>query len=317
MHSVGEWWMWLGFFVFISLMLATDMFLLGNDKKVRVTMREALAWSCVWISCALIFDALLWWYLYQTISPVVASQKAQEFLTGFLIEKSLSIDNLFVFIMIFSYFKVPSRSQRRVLLYGVGGAVILRFVMIAGGTWLVRELHWVLYLFGLFLLFTGIKMFFHDENSKDLATDPLTVWLSGHLKLTQEFHGEKFFVLKNGVKFATPLVLTLILIEISDVIFALDSIPAIFAITQDTFIVFTSNIFAILGLRALYFLLKRSADKLHLLKYGVAIILIFIGMKMLIEPWFKFSSALALTVVAVILVTTGLLSFAVKDKRIR
>lgn len=314
MHSIGTWWLWLGFFTFVLFVLAIDTFCLGGRKAHRVSTREALSWTVVWVSCAMIFNFLLWSYLTQTQGSIVANQKALEFFTGYFIEESLSVDNLFVFIMIFGYFAVPKEYQRRVLLYGVLGAIGMRLVVILLGIWLVSKMHWLLYMFGVFLVFTGIKMLFFANQDKDLADNALLHWLRRHLRLTGQFHDEHFWVRKNGLWYATPLLLVLIFIELSDLIFALDSIPAVFAVTQDPFIVFTSNIFAILGLRALYFLLAGMADRFHLLKFGIAIMLTFIGTKMLIAPWVHIPISIALSIVAAILITAALLSVLIPSR---
>lgn len=316
MHTIGTWWMWSGFFIFVILMLALDMYVFGGRKSHRVSAREALAWTLVWISCAMIFNFLLWWYLKNNYGLALANQKGLEFFTGYLIEESLSVDNMFVFLMIFSYFKVPREYQRRVLLYGVMGAIVLRLVVILLGTWLVSQLHWVLYLFGLFLVFTGIKMLLFSSDEKDLEQNILVMWLRNHIRLTDKYHDEHFFIKQNRNWYATPLFLVLVLIEFSDVIFALDSIPAIFAVTYDPFIVFTSNIFAILGLRALYFLLENMAARFYLLKYGIALMLSFIGVKMLIMPWVKIPTLIALSVVVAILATTVVLSLLIRPRRV-
>lgn len=310
MQSIGSWWMWAGFVVLVLVMLAVDMFLLGRQGAHKVSVKEALGWSVVWVSLAMLFNGALWWYLDGQMGREIANQKALEFFTGYLIEKSLAVDNIFVFLMIFSYFAVPPEYQRRVLLYGVLGAIIMRAVMILLGAMLIAKFHWILYLFGLFLLFTGIKMFFFADAKSDLEKNPLLRWMRGHMKITNEYHGEKFFVVKEGIRYATPMFLVLMLIEFSDLIFAVDSIPAIFAVTEDPFIVFTSNIFAILGLRAMYFLLADVAERFHLLKYGLALVLMFIGVKMLIVELYKIPVLLALGVVAAILATSVILSLA-------
>lgn len=308
MYSTGKWWMWLGFLVFIVIVVTIDLFLLGRRKDHKVTMREALAWVGVWFSFAMLFNALLWWYLTNTHGLLFANQKALEFFSGYLIEQSLSTDNMFAFLMIFNYFAIPAKYQRRVLIYGVLSAIVLRLIVILGGTWLVSELHWILYVFGVFLVFTGIKMLLPTKEDTSLADNGLLIWLQKHIRLTEKLNGEHFFIKINKIWYATPLFLVLILIEISDLVFALDSIPAIFAITNDAFIVFTSNIFAILGLRALYFLLSNMAERFHLLRYGIAIMLTFVGVKMLIADWIEIPILLALTVLVVILGTTILLS---------
>ncbi|MDO9371452.1 MAG: TerC family protein [Gammaproteobacteria bacterium] len=305
---MGTWWMWTGFILLVLVMLAVDMFLLGRQGSHKVGFKEAAIWSVVWVSMALLFNAGLWWYLDANLGRELANQKALEFFTGYLVEKSLAVDNIFVFLMLFSYFAVPAEYQRRVLLYGVLGAIVMRAVMILLGAWLIAQFHWILYLFGLFLLVTGIKMLVFAGHEPDLEKNPILRWMRGHLKITQKYHGEKFFVWENGVRYATPLFLVLVLIEVSDLIFAVDSIPAIFAITTDPFIVFTSNIFAILGLRAMYFLLADVAPRFHLLKYGLALVLAFIGVKMLIVDFVKIPIAMALGVVALILVSSVVLS---------
>ncbi|OGI39637.1 MAG: hypothetical protein A2140_10080 [Candidatus Muproteobacteria bacterium RBG_16_62_13] len=313
-ETIGTGWMWAGFIVFVLAMLALDLYVFGGRTAHRVTPREALSWSLVWVALSFAFAALLWWHLDGTAGREVANTKSLEFLTGYLIEKSLSVDNIFVFLMIFTYFAVPAEHQRRVLLYGVLGAIVLRAIMILAGVWIVTMFHWVLYLFGAFLVFTGIKMLLFAEHEPELEKNPVLHWMRGHLRITPGFEGERFFVHRDGVRFVTPLLLVLVLVEFSDIIFAVDSIPAIFAITADPFIVFTSNIFAILGLRALYFLLVDAADRFHLLKYGLALVLLFIGTKMLIVPWFKIPIAVALGVVAAIIATSMILSLATTRK---
>ncbi len=301
MNNIGEPWMWAGFIAFVIAMVGLDMFALGGNKPRRVGVKEAAAWSALWFCLALAFNGLLWWHLDGSVGREIADQKAIEFLTGYVIEKSLSVDNIFVFLLVFGYFAVPPEYQRRVLLYGVFGAIVMRAIMILAGAWLVREFAWVLYLFGFFLVVTGIRMLVMAEHEPDLAKNPVLRWLRGHLRITEQYHGEKFSAVKDGVRWFTPMFLVLVLIEATDLVFAVDSIPAIFAITTDPFIVFTSNIFAILGLRALYFLLADMADRFHLLKYGLAMVLTFIGAKMLIAPWYHMPTAASLAVVAIIL----------------
>ena len=296
--------MWTGFIAFVLAMLALDLFVFGGRKAHRVSVKEALAWVIAWICLALTFAGLLWWYLNDTQGAEIAQRKTLEFLAGYLIEQSLSVDNMFVFVMIFTYFAVPPELQRRVLLYGVLGAIVMRAGMILAGVWLVNQFAWILYLFGAFLVITGIKMLIFAESEPDLEQNPLLRWLRSHLRITSGFHGESFFVRQNGVLWATPMFLVLILIETSDVIFAVDSIPAIFAVTTDPFIVFTSNIFAIMGLRALYFLLADMADRFHLLKYGLSIVLIFIGGKMLAMPWYHMPIQWSLSIVGMVILTS-------------
>ncbi len=308
LQSIATWWMWAGFGVFVIGMLAIDMFMLGRHGAQKVSAKEALTWSLVWFAMALLFGAGLWGWLDYTAGRAIADTKVMEYLTGYLLEKTLAMDNIFVFVMIFSYFAVPLEFQKRILLYGVLGAIILRAIMIALGAWLITQFHWVLYIFGAFLLITGIKMFIFADHDPNLAKNPLLKWLKNHLRITEEYHGDKFWVMINGVRWFTPMFLVLVLIEFSDVIFAMDSIPAIFAITSDPFIVFTSNIFAILGLRALYFLLADMANRFHLLKFGLAVVLVFVGIKMLIVDWYKIPAAISLAVVVTLLGTSILLS---------
>ncbi|MBZ0094628.1 MAG: TerC family protein [Sulfuricella sp.] len=299
--SIGEPWMWAAFIAFVLVMLVLDLFVFGGRKAHKVSVKEAATWSLVWVSLALAFNAGLWWYLSGTAGQEIADRKALEFLTGYLIEKSLSVDNVFIFLLIFSSFHVSAEYQRRVLIFGVLGAIVMRAIMILAGAWLVREFSWVLYLFGFFLVVTGMRMLVMAEKEPDLNKNPVLKFARRHLRISEDHHGEKFTVMKDGVRYFTPLFLVLILIEVSDLVFAVDSIPAIFAITTDPFIVFTSNIFAIMGLRALYFLLADVADRFHLLKYGLAMVLTFIGAKMLIDPWVHVPVAASLAVVAVLI----------------
>jgi len=312
---IGEPWMWAAFVGFVLAMLAVDLFLVGGNRAHKVGFREAAAWSVVWVTLAMLFNLGLWWYLKGAYGSAVADAKAMEFLTGYLIEKSLAVDNIFVFLMIFGFFAVPAEFQRRVLIYGVVGAIAMRAVMILAGAWLVQEFHWILYVFGAFLVVTGIKMLMFAEAEPDLSRNPLLNWIKRHLRLTPDYRGEKFWVRENGVRLFTPLFLVLVMIEISDVIFAVDSIPAIFAITTDPFIVFTSNIFAILGLRAMYFMLAGMADRFHLLKYGLAMVLVFVGTKMLIADVYKIPVGLSLGIVGLIIASFMFASLWVTRKR--
>lgn len=305
---IGEPWMWGAFVVFVIAMLALDLFVFGGRKAHRVSVREAASWSLVWVALALAFAGLLWWYLKGTVGIAVAEQKTLEFLTGYVIEKSLSVDNVFVFLLIFSAFAVPPEYQRRVLLYGVLGAIVMRAAMILAGAWVVREFAWVLYLFGAFLLVTGIRMLVAIDHQPDLEKNPILRFARRHLRVTEGFRGERFMVRENGVLFVTPLFLALLMVEVSDLVFAVDSIPAIFAITTDPFIVFTSNIFAIMGLRALYFLLADMAERFHLLKYGLAMVLSFVGVKMLVAPWYHLPPAVSLGIILTTLAVSVLAS---------
>lgn len=313
--NIGEPWMWAVFVAFVLAMLAVDLFLVGGNKAHKVGFKEAAAWSVAWFGLAMLFNLGLWWYLKGSYGAEVADTKAMEFLTGYLIEKSLAVDNIFVFLMIFSFFAVPAEFQRRVLIYGVIGAIVMRAVMILAGAWLIQEFHWILYLFGAFLVITGVKMLIFAEAEPDLGKNPLLNWIKGHMRLTPDYRGEKFWVVENGVRMFTPLFLVLIMIELSDLVFAVDSIPAIFAITTDPFIVFTSNIFAILGLRAMYFMLAGLADRFHLLKYGLAMVLVFVGTKMLIVDFYKIPVGLSLGIVGLIIATFMFTSLWVTRKQ--
>lgn len=312
MESIGTWWMWAGFFAIVLVMLAIDLFVVGGGKRHRVSVREAAVWSLVWVSVSMLFAGALWLYLDGTAGRELANQKALEYVTGYLIEKSLAVDNVFVWLMLFSFFAIPPELQKRVLVFGVLGAIVLRTLMILAGVWLIAHFHWLLYVFGAFLLITGIKMWWFADEKPDLANNPLISWIRRHVKVSEQLHGESFFIRRHEggalVRYTTPLFLVLVLVEFSDVIFAVDSIPAIFAITTDPFIVLTSNIFAILGLRAMYFLLADMADRFSLLKYGLAIVLMFIGTKMLIVDFVKIPVLLSLGVVAGIIATSVALS---------
>jgi len=317
MHSVGTGILWTSFFIFVITIFSFDLVVLGGGKSHRVSTKEALRWTIVWILCAILFNVALGFYLKATQGPAIAYQKSLEFFTGYLIEESLSIDNMFVILMIFKFFTIPAEYQRRVLMFGVMGAIVMRLAVILSGTWLVREFHWVLYLFGAFILITGFKMLFLSDKPKDLSENILVVWLQKHLRVTHHLHKEHFFIRQNRYWYATPLFLALVLVEVSDLIFALDSIPAIFAITTDAFIVFTSNIFAILGLRSLYFLLANMSERFHLLKYGIALVLIFVGVKMLLGHWFELPILLTLSIVVSILATSVILSILREQKQFK
>ncbi|MBP9528520.1 MAG: TerC family protein [Laribacter sp.] len=317
--------MYAGFFAAVIAMIVIDIIALNKQGSHKVSAREALGWSAIWISIAMLFNLWLWWHIRTNVDSgldevaraALADQKALEFLTGYLIEKSLAVDNIFVFLLIFNYFKVPAAYQRRVLVYGVLGAVFMRAIMIALGAVLVAEFSWVLYLFGAFLVFTGIKMMLPEkENEDDLGNNRLLKWIRSHMRITTDYHGESFFVRSGGILWATPMFLVLTMIELSDLVFAVDSIPAIFAVTRDPFIVLTSNIFAILGLRAMYFLLADVADRFHLLKYGLAVVLTFIGVKMLLLDIYHIPTVISLTTVFVVLATSIILSLLTsRDKQ--
>jgi tellurite resistance protein TerC len=312
MHSIGTPLLWVVFFSLVAVMLAIDLFLVGGGKKHKVSLKEAGIWSLVWVTVSMLFAAGLWWYLLGSAGSEVANSTVLEFITGYLLEKALAVDNVFVWLMIFSYFAIPAELQKRVLIYGVLGAIVLRAIMIFAGAWLVEEFHWILYLFGAFLLFTGAKMWFTDEEESSMKENVLLGWLRKRMRVTEELDDERFFVKQEQggklVLFATPLFLVLVLVELSDIVFAVDSIPAIFAITTDPFIVLTSNILAILGLRAMYFLLSGMADRFELLKYGLALVLVFIGAKMLLMDLVKIPVGVSLAVVALLLIGSVVLS---------
>jgi tellurite resistance protein TerC len=279
-----------------------------------VSVKEALTWSIVWVALSFAFNGLFWWAVMQDHGAAVANTKAMEFLTGYLIEKSLAVDNIFVFLMIFTYFAVPPEYQKRVLMIGIIGAIVLRTIMILAGSWLIAEFHWVLYVFGAFLILTGVKMWWAAGQENDLESNPALKLLRRIMPVSKGFDGEKFFTVENGKRIATPLLMVIALVGLTDVIFAVDSIPAIFAITMDPFIVLTSNIFAILGLRAMYFLLAAVAAKFHLLSYGLAVILVFIGTKMMLIDIFKIPVTVSLGVVVAILAGTMWLSLRTAPK---
>ncbi|HBQ0706731.1 TerC family protein [Klebsiella pneumoniae] len=308
MNTVGTPLLWGGFAVVVAIMLAIDLLLQGRRCSHSMTMKQAAGWSILWVTLSLLFNAAFWWYLVQTQGRAVADPQALAFLTGYLIEKALAVDNVFVWLMLFSYFAVPPALQRRVLVYGVLGAIVLRTIMIFAGSWLISQFDWLLYVFGAFLLFTGVKMALAKEDDSGIGDKPLVRWIRSHLRMTDKIESERFFTRKNGVLFATPLLLVLILVELSDVIFAVDSIPAIFAVTTDPFIVLTSNLFAILGLRAMYFLLAGVAERFSMLKYGLSVILVFIGVKMLIVDFYHIPVAISLGVVGGILTVTLLIN---------
>jgi tellurite resistance protein TerC len=289
-------WLWIGFSFFILLMLSLDLGLL-NRKAHAVKYREAVIWSTIWVSLALIFAGLVFYYQ--------GSTRGLEFLTGYLIELSLSVDNLFVFLLIFSYFKVPAKYQHRVLFWGVMGALVMRLTMIFVGAALIQRFHWIIYIFGVFLVYTGIKMFKQEELDIQPEDNPVVKFVTRFIPITRHYEEEKFFTRVNGKRMGTLLFLVLVILEVTDLVFAVDSIPAIFAITTNTFIVYTSNVFAILGLRSLYFLLAGVVEKFQYLKMGLAIVLTFIGAKMLVVAvGIHIPIWISLTFVAVVLLSS-------------
>jgi len=317
METLAPLWLWITFAAIVLVSLFIDFVVLKKQGAHDIGVKEALNWSLIWIALSFVFNGLLWWAINdQTGSKAVANTKSLEFLTGYLIEKSLAVDNIFVFLMIFTYFAVPKAYQKRVLMIGIIGAIVLRTVMILIGGWLLSEFHWVLYVFGGFLILTGIKMWWAAGKEPDLNNNPALKLLRKWMPVSQNYDGERFWTVENGVKIATPLLMVISLIALTDVIFAVDSIPAIFAITSDPFIVLTSNVFAILGLRAMYFLLAAVADKFHLLNYGLAVILVFIGTKMCLIDIYKIPVAVSLGVVIGILAITMVLSVRSAPKKV-
>ena len=314
MDTIAPLWLWIFFVVSVLVALFVDFVVLRKQGAHAVGVKEALNWSLIWVALSFAFNGLFWWAVWQDHGTAIANTKSMEFLTGYLIEKSLAVDNIFVFLMIFTYFAVPPEFQKRVLMIGIIGAIVLRTVMILVGSWLITQFHWVLYVFGAFLVLTGIKMWWAAGQEPDLESNPALKLLRKVLPVSKGFDGERFFTVENGKRIATPLLLVIALVGLTDVIFAVDSIPAIFAITTDPFIVLTSNIFAILGLRAMYFLLAAVAEKFHLLSYGLAVILTFIGTKMMLIDIIKIPVAASLGVVVGILAITMWLSLRTAPK---
>jgi tellurite resistance protein TerC len=310
--------MWALFGALVVVALAIDFFALNKQGAHAVSMREAAIWSVIWVAVSGVFVGWLWWYLGGTSDDAqrqeLAAAKSLEFVTGYLVEKALAVDNIFVFLMLFTYFGVPAAFQKRVLMIGILGALVLRAGMILVGAWLIAQFHWILYVFGAFLVFTGIKMWWAAGQEPDMENNPVLKWINRHMKIAPDYDGERFFTTVNGVRMATPLLVVILLIGVVDVIFAVDSIPAIFAITTDPFIVLTSNVFAILGLRAMYFLLAGMHERFHLLTYGLAIVLVFIGAKMLLIDIYKIPVAWSLGVTVSVLAVTMLLSLRIPSK---
>lgn len=300
--------MWAGFAVFVVVAIAIDLLVMEKQGAHKVTMKEAAGWSVIWFSLAFVFVGWLWWYLDGSQGRDVANTVSMQFITGYLVEKSLSIDNIFVFLMIFSYFAVPAEYQKRALIVGIIAAIVLRAILILVGAWLLASFHWILYVFGAFLVITGVKMWLAAGKEPEVDQNPVLRFLRKRMNLSTQFDGEKLVTWINGVKYYTPMFVVLVMIGTTDVIFAVDSIPAIFAITSDPFIVLTANVFAILGLRALYFLLADLADRFHLLAYGLALVLVFIGTKMLLLDVYKIPIGVALGVTAGIIATSIVLS---------
>lgn len=322
------WWFYLGFTAFVLLLLALDLGIFHREAH-EVSFKESLTWSVIWISLALLFNFLFYKYAAWKFSTdpallaipgfnaeTVARQVGLEFLTGYIVEKTLAVDNIFVFVVVFGFFSVPLKYQHRVLFFGILGALIFRIIFIAMGS-LLLQYHWVVIVFGIFLILTGLKILFAPEKPIDPEKNPVIRLFRTMFPVTPSFEGQRFFIRKEGVLYATPLMVTLLFIEVSDIIFAVDSVPAIFAITKEPLIVFTSNIFAILGLRAMYFLLAGIIHKFRYLKYGLGIVLLFVGLKM---SWLnslfggKFPISWSLIIILTVIVISILVSLLIKDK---
>jgi tellurite resistance protein TerC len=308
METIGSPLLWGVFGALVVFALLIDLLLMRHGGPHKVTFKEALGWSIGWVILAMIFNTWLWWYAVGQFGETVGNRIGLEFLTGYLVEKSLAVDNIFVFLMLFTYFGVPETQRQKVLIIGILGAIVLRAIMIFAGALLLAKFHWILYVFGIFLVLTGIKMLIAAGQAPDLEKNPVLKWMRGHLPLTKDYHGNAFTVNLDGKRWYTPLFVVIVLIGVTDLIFAVDSIPAIFAITSDPFIVLTSNVFAVLGLRAMFFLLAGMADRFHLLPYGLAAVLIFIGAKMLLIDVYKIPILVSLGVVAATIGLTVVLS---------
>lgn len=292
-------WMWFGFNVFVLLMLALDLGVF-NRKSQEIKVKEALTWSAVWIGLAMLFNAGIYYFM--------GAEPAMQFLTGYIIEKSLSVDNIFVFVLVFSFFKVPAIYQHRVLFWGIIGALIMRAIFIAAGVTLIEKFHWIIYVFGAFLIITGIKLAINKGVKVDPEHNPVVKLFRKFFPVTNQYHGSKFWIKQNGKNIATPLFIALLLIETTDLIFAVDSIPAILAITSDPFIVYTCNVFAILGLRSLYFALAGTMHMFKYLHYGLAAILVFVGVKMMLVDIYKIPVGISLSSIAGILLVSIIMS---------
>jgi len=309
-------WLWVGFNVFVLAMLALDLGVFHRHTHA-VSVKEATIWSVVWVALSLCFNLGLYFF-WDTISPASEysnSEAALAFFTGYLIEKSLSVDNIFVFVLIFTYFAVPALYQHRVLFWGIIGALVMRGILIAVGAALLHEFHWIIYIFGGFLIFTGIRMAFHRDEEIHPEDNPLVKLFRRFMRVSPKYADDKFFVRQDGLLMATPLFLVLLIVESTDLVFALDSIPAIFAVTEDPFIIYTSNVFAILGLRSLYFVLAGVIDKFHYLKLGLSVVLTFVGIKMVIAEFYKIPIGVSLGVIAAVL-TIAILASLLHTQRL-
>ena len=297
---------WIAFNAFVILMLALDLGVF-HRKSHEVSVKEALTWTLIWIFLALVFNVIIYFWRGQ--------EQAMEYFTGYLVEKALSVDNIFVFIMIFTYFQIPTKYQHKVLFWGIIGALVMRVIFIFAGVALLEKFHFTIYIFGTLLIFTGIKMFNHNNSKINPEKNPVLKFFKKFMPVTQNLHDDNFFTKIDGKRFATPLFLVLLLIETTDLIFAVDSIPAILAITQDQFIVYTSNVFAILGLRSLYFALAGVVHRFWLLSYGLSVVLIFVGIKMIIIDFYKIPIEWSLLFIALIITASIFLSLKLENKK--
>jgi len=303
---IPEFWLYSGFILLITLLLALDLGVFNRTPHV-VKLSEALGWVVVWVSLAMAFNG----FVYFNRGP----EAAFEFFTGYLLEQSLSVDNIFVIILILRYFKVAPQYHHKVLFWGIIGAVVMRGTMIGVGAALIHAFDWVFYIFGAFLVYTGIRMAFSSEETEDLENNSIVKLSKRFLRLTDEYHQDRFWITRTGVTIFTPLFVVLVTVEFTDLIFAVDSIPAIFAITDDTFIVFTSNIFAVMGLRSLFFAVSGVMGLFHYLKYGLSLILSFIGVKMFIQEWVHIDTSLALGIIAAVLAISVLASMLFPERK--
>ena len=308
MQTIGTPLLWLVFAGVTLLALVADFALMRHGGPHKVSFKEAAWWSVGWVALAMSFNAWLWWHTGQRLGAAVGNEIGMEFLTGYLVEKALAVDNIFVFLMLFNYFAVPELQRQRALVIGILGAIVLRAILIFAGALLLQKFHWLLYIFGIFLLATGVKMWRASGQGPDLNSYPVLRWLTAHVPFLRRYYGSALWIGHGTRRKFTPLLIVIVMLGVTDVIFAVDSIPAIFAITTDPFIVLTSNVFAVLGLRAMFFLLQGMADRFHLLPYGLALVLVFIGAKMLLIDVYKLPVLLALAVVAVIIGSTIALS---------
>lgn len=316
MESIGTPFLWLVFSVVVLAALAADLVLMRHGGPHKVSFKEAAWWSLGWVVLAFAFNLWLWWYASAEFGRAVGDDIGMEFFTGYLVEKALAVDNIFVFLMLFNYFAVPEMQRQRALVIGIVGAIVLRTILIFAGALLLAKFHWILYVFGAFLLFTGIKMWRATGQEPDLDANPVLRWMTAHIPFLRRYHGSALWVGQGSRRKFTPLFIVIVMLAITDVIFAVDSIPAIFAITIDPFVVLTSNVFAVLGLRAMFFLLQGMADRFHLLPYGLALVLVFIGIKMLLIDLYKLPILVSLGTVVAIIGTTIALSLLRPQKKL-